>query len=222
MSTMPTAKLSQRFKELVNEAAVIDAAETWEDSEYSGRYQVIDNNRLIGWRVKVKNLLVSACGKESEHYRDFVSVEENRAYRNAVTELQQLDAVLKAARGDYDNGYLDTVRTLVQAEVFSDELDQARALPHSSYSTPAAVVAGVVLETKMREMCLSRGLDTGELDKMNADLSTAGVYSLVIQKRITALADVRNNAAHGHPDKFTYEDVSDMIAYIERFLTDYI
>lgn len=43
----------------------------------------------------------------------------------------------------------------------------------------------------------------GKLNKMNEDLAKAGVCSPLRQKRIAALADIRNSAAHGHADKFT-------------------
>jgi hypothetical protein len=54
----------------------------------------------------------------------------------------------------------------------------------------AAVIAGTVLETALRQLCL---------DRMNADLAKAGVYNSLMQKRITALAAIRNRAAHGKP-----------------------
>jgi hypothetical protein len=54
---------------------------------------------------------------------------------------------------------------------------------------------------------------------MNADLAKAGVYNSLVQKRITALAAVRNSAAHGNADEFTKEDVSAMIRDFERFVT---
>ena len=41
------------------------------------------------------------------------------------------------------------------------------------------------------------------------------------QKLITAMADIRNNAAHGDYDQFTKEDVHRMIEDIERFLLAY-
>lgn len=34
----------------------------------------------------------------------------------------------------------------------------------------------------------------------------------------TALADIRNNAAHGKPSEFTEDDVKSMIGDIESFL----
>jgi hypothetical protein len=53
---------------------------------------------------------------------------------------------------------------------------------------------------------------------MNAELAKAGRYNMLIQKQITAHADIRNNAAHGHPEKFTDEDVRGMIAWVENFV----
>jgi len=59
------------------------------------------------------------------------------------------------------------------------------------------------------------------LDVLNAALKNAEVYNILQQKKITALADVRNNAAHGNVDQFSKEDVIDMIRDIERFLLTY-
>lgn len=56
---------------------------------------------------------------------------------------------------------------------------------------------------------------------INDDLAKASVYNKLQQKQITALADIRNNAAHGNYDQFTREDVERMISDIERFLLNY-
>ena len=59
-----------------------------------------------------------------------------------------------------------------------------------------------------------------KLDTMNADLAKAGVYNLLKQKQITALADLRNKAAHGLGG-FTSKDVESMIQDVRRFMEDY-
>lgn len=59
------------------------------------------------------------------------------------------------------------------------------------------------------------------LTQLNDDLAKASVYNKLQQKQITALADIRNNAAHGNYDEFTKEDVERMINDIERFLLNY-
>lgn len=110
------------------------------------------------------------------------------------------------------------MRNLVQAELFESELEQARELLAGGYVTAAAVVAGVVLETTLRQMCRDADLPVAKLDKMNADLAKADRYNLLMQKRITALADIRNSAAHGNVGAFSRADVEDMITQIESFL----
>lgn len=99
-----------------------------------------------------------------------------------------------------ESAYLKSVRGLVQAEVFGSELDQARALRESGYIAAAAVVAGVVLETSLRSLCGAAEIAEGKLEKMNADLVKAGTYNVLAQKRVTALAAIRNSAAHGKND----------------------
>lgn len=84
------------------------------------------------------------------------------------------------------------------------------------------MVAGVVLETTLRELCERQSLAHGNLDRMNADLAKAGVYNKLAQKRITALADIRNAAAHGHADEFKAADVRDMIRDVERFVGEHL
>ena len=61
-----------------------------------------------------------------------------------------------------------------------------------------------------------------KLDRLNADLAKAGSYDKLVQKRITALADIRNNADHGHFDKFSTIDVEDMVKWVRNFSADHL
>ena len=103
--------------------------------------------------------------------------------------------------------------------MFESELEQAQELLKKDYKVAAAVVAGVVLETALRDLCQDNNIDIGNLNKMNQDLAKAEIYNKLQQKRITALADIRNNAAHEKPDEFSSDDVKGMIRDIESFLT---
>ena len=57
---------------------------------------------------------------------------------------------------------------------------------------------------------------------MNEDLVKAAVYNPNKKKRITALAGIRNSAAHGHSEEFEPSDVKAMIEEIERFLSEFL
>jgi hypothetical protein len=214
-----TSVLAVRFSELLQQLAAVEATKKHEASGYmSGDY--VDNNQLINWKTKAKNLLSMACGKDSIRYTEFVEFEKTDSYTTNYETLNRLKAVFLAAKEDYEGGYLNSVRNLVKAEVFGSELDQAKELFSAGYRAAAAVVAGVVLETTIRQMCADRSIAYGKLDKMNADLAKSGAYNLLVQKKLTALADIRNNAAHGHPEQFKDSDVSEMIVYVEDFVAE--
>jgi hypothetical protein len=217
-----TSLLAKRFGELVSQLESVEATKKYHQNEF-GAGDYVDNNLFLNWRVKARNLISKACGVESEHYKQFVQSEKgHQMMETNFSILNDLKAVFLAAKEDYEGGYLNSIRNLIQAEVFGTELDQATELLSAGYRSPAAVVAGVVLETTLRQLCTDAGITTGKLDKMNADLAKAGVYHLLVQKRITALADIRNNAAHGHPEKFKDTDVSDMISYVENFVAEHL
>ena len=57
---------------------------------------------------------------------------------------------------------------------------------------------------------------------MNADLVKAGAYNVLVQKKITALAAIRNSAAHGNTAEFTPSDVAAMLADVERLLEEWL
>jgi hypothetical protein len=212
-----TPLLTQRFTELGAQLGAVEATKRHERSGLiEGDY--VDNNQFLNWRVRARDLISKVCGKESEYYRDFERHE--KAYAGATNHgiLLKLKSIFFAAKDDYAKGYLTSIRNLVQAEVFDNELEQATELLNGSYKLPAAVVAGVVLETTLRQMCIDKGIVQGKLNKMNDDLARVGAYNSLVQKRITALAAIRNSAAHGKPDEFSEKDVADMISQVRNFV----
>lgn len=213
----------KRFGELLNQLEDLLASKSSRYDNFTEKHrEEIDSNEFIEWKVKTRNLLSKSCGKDSEHYIEFSETDVVGMYGTYLSTLKRLKAVFVAAKEDYEGGYMRTTRSLIQAEVFDSELEQAQELLRLGYKTPAAVVAGVVLETALRELCDQKEICHGKLDKMNADLFKSGKYNKLQQKRITALADIRNSAAHGKSNEFSETDVESMIQDIERFLTEHL
>lgn len=213
-----TKLFEKRFCELEAQILALEATKTMKNSEMMGPYPHIDSNVLLGWGVKAKSLLSNACGDKSHHMMAFIGAEKPVAYSNNFEALQRVKAVFLAAKEDYEGGYLNTVRNLVQAEVFGSELEQAGELLSTGYESAAAVIAGVVLETSLRNLCTEHGISPTSLNRMNDDLTKAGAYNSLQQKRIIAMAAIRNSAAHGKTDEFNTGDVKGMIDEVERFL----
>ncbi|PQO42042.1 DUF4145 domain-containing protein [Blastopirellula marina] len=129
-------------------------------------------------------------------------------------------AVFEAARDDYENGFLFDLKALVNAEVFSDELEQAEYFLQGNHRVPAAVVSGTVLEATLRALCDRNGIEKAtSVNRMNDDLTKAAVYNKMMHDQIQAWAKIRNSAAHGYPDEFNDIQVKLMIDGIRDFIT---
>jgi hypothetical protein len=53
---------------------------------------------------------------------------------------------------------------------------------------------------------------------MNDALRKQGFYGIVLKQRISALAAIRNKAAHGEWKEFGEKDVEQMIAQVQLFI----
>jgi hypothetical protein len=135
--------LTLRFSGLVSQLGEVETTKRQErDALREGIY--VDDDKFLNWKVKARNLLSQACGTDSEHYKYFEKYERPSAGTTNYKVMNKLKSVFLAAKEDYEGGYPNSIRNLVQAEVFDSELGQASELLSAGYKLPAAVVAGVV------------------------------------------------------------------------------
>jgi len=177
------------------------------------------------FRTEALNLVRRSCGEDSDHYSALKRLAESKNSANNSYYLAHCLGVVEAAQRDLDAGILFDLRALIAAELLGDFIEQAEALLAAGYHHPAASLAGAVLEDTLRELSLKHGLpipQSTKIDRLNADLARANVYDKLIQKRITVLADIRNNADHGHFARFSRQDVEDMVRWSRRFTAEYL
>ncbi len=172
------------------------------------------------WATRVESLLQSLFREESVHFKNFQKY--HAQFNGKLGAVQMCMGVFKAAKADFESGYLSKVESLISAEVIDDVLEQAQELLQAKYIGPACVIVGVALETTLKKLCDRNAIPHAKLDKMNADLAKIGVYNIGIQKQVTAWAHWRNDAAHGTWNTFTEQDISDIIKGVQRFITDYL
>jgi hypothetical protein len=178
----------------------------------------VDVQLATKWLVSSLNLLDAVFGADSAHH---ARLKPHATDYPKWPDAQQAMGVLLAAKDDIEAGALFSVRSLVEAELFDDFLEQAEELQAKGYYQPAAVVAGCVLEDGLRKLCQRATLPLPPkptLDSMNSALAKNGNYSKLTQKKITALADIRNNAAHGHWKAFDSTEVDVMIRDVRDFM----
>jgi len=213
--------INKKFELLLQEGQQILSDCGWGGSEYSSDYpNDIDYRRF---RTEAMNLVKRVCGEDSDHYQELMRMAKDKISSFNSYYFKDCYGVLQAAQHDFQGDYLFDLRSLVAAELLGDFINQAETLVKENYHVPAASLAGAVLEDALRKLCHKNSIpvpDKTNIDKLNVNLARAQVYNKLVQKRITALADIRNNADHGHFNKFSSNDVEDMVKWVGRFTAD--
>jgi hypothetical protein len=210
--------VKKNFERLVKEGREIISKCGWDGTNFS-RFPQFDE--YLRFRTEAMNLLRRSCGEDSDHYRELrrIAGEAGSFY------IIHCIGIVEAAQRDFDMGLLFDLRKLIAAELLGDFIDQAESLLAGGYFVPAASLAGAVLEDTLRKLCEKHAIpvpSSTKIDTLNNELARAGVYDKLIQKRITAIADIRNNADHGQFKKFKREDVEDMVKWVRGFAADFL
>ncbi|CAH1386370.1 hypothetical protein [Candidatus Nitrotoga sp. M5] len=170
------------------------------------------------WLTSSLNLIQRVFGESSVHYQ---SLKKHFKDYPKWPDIDQSYGVLLSAKDDFENGALFEVKKLIEADLFDEFLEQAEHLLEANYYQASAVIAGSVLEDGLRKLCVGSAItlpDKPKLDWMNAQLAKSGAYNKLTQKKITALADLRNSAAHGNWNEFESSDVISMIKDVRDFM----
>lgn len=144
---------------------------------------------------------------------------KNRGGIDNTPSTSALYGIVAALKRDVENDYLVQFSEIEHANLFADFVEMGDHLLAKGYKDPAAVLIGSVLESHLRQLTLKNGLPVADTDsagksvprkadRLNTELTKAGVYNLLAQKQITAWMDLRNKAAHGLYSDYTGQEVA--------------
>lgn len=191
------------------------------------------NTEAATWIARTGQLLQRLYGVESFHRRMFDKVVEKNDFTNMhsayYSHLNQVIGLLRSVEHELENELIFDFRRLLQADIFADFLEMAKYLLDEHYKDAAAVLIGGVLEDSLRELADANGIVTTNpkgkpltIEPLNAELTKAGAYDKLIQKQVTSWANLRNDAAHGHYDKYDQSRVQMMLLFVQKFTSDYL
>jgi hypothetical protein len=108
----------------------------------------VDSSKAAIFRTSGLSLLASLLGTDKPAYVDF-----DNDTRDARTRGRYREAlgVIVSVREQVEHGWLDDIRALLAADVFTDFMEMAKYLLAEGYDTPAAVLIGCTLEGHLRE-----------------------------------------------------------------------
>ena len=112
------------------------------------------------------------------------------------------------------------IKQLVQADLLDSEVESARELCKNGFLRAAGVVAGVVLESHLLQVCKNHSITIRKRNPTIADynesLKNGNVIDIPIWRFIQRLGDLRNLCGHKKEREPTDDDTSEMIDGVER------
>ena len=205
------------FRQWLSE--IIDHGDDIVEEEKTSPYIV---PKVIGWRVRAENFLIEVFGTKSDFYKDFRAVYEQDSALSYSFECGL--EIVRAIYRDLDQGRLTSLRSMIEAEMFSDFADMAEHILESGSYGPAAALMVGVLERGLRDIAAAHDVSAlgADLPGLNARIAQAGIYTKLRQKEVQYWIGIRNKAAHGEFSEFTDNDVRKMLDGVRDLLATHL
>ena len=137
----------------------------------------------------------------------------------AIPRFRQQVSIVKSIRERFGSSLFD-IRQLAQADLFDSELDAAKELADNKFTRAAGVLAGVVLERHLKEVCDNHGLTlrrkAPQISHLNDALKDAQVIDTPQWRSIQYLGDLRNLCAHDKESEPTLDQIKDLLAGVAK------
>ena len=206
--------------------SIIERGHDLLDRCFLNEYNVsrVDHAQMKSFRSLALSFILDMYGDRHPYYIEF-DEEVTDSYFDEVDLGVQ---IIQNIKSEIENGYLNSIKSIVSSEIFNDFLEMAEHLLENDYKDPAAVMIGSVLEEHLRQMCIKNQIPTTidkdgksfniKTNQLNIDLAKKGIYNKLEQKSVLANLDLRNKAAHGHYQEYDKVQVKAMLDFVKNFL----
>jgi len=212
-----TEQVAERVQGLIEEGRSVPLLP--EGQQYHAGPKRVSFELFGAWRARSLTYLRSLLGEDHTYVVAF-------AAEVATNELDQRDTgvgILTAVASDLEAGYLDDLRGLLAAEVFSDFLDMARHLVDEGYHVAAASLAGGVLEDALRTALARQGkVSSGNLQSYNQRAKEGKLYGPTVFTQVTVWIAIRDSADHGEFTNVDADAVKSMLGDLPNFLANHL
>lgn len=210
-------KVRRKFEELIK------TGEQLKVGNENGQVRSEEHGQeCIGWLASAHNIVHLVVSDPGNPYR--MSVDKiaciNRGY--CIQEsVGEITVILKSLMKDIEHGLLASIEAQTRATVFDDFLDHAKEYAKHKSKNEAGVIAGVVFEDAVRNICRNTGIEEmgKRLDSLIDELVKAGTLTQIKAKRAKVAAHVRTKATHAQWNEFELEDVNTTIQFTEELIT---
>lgn len=210
-------KILQRLAELIEQSKTLSVGN--EHGQCVQETQIAD---CSAWITAAQNAIHLVFASPTAPYRQKADRIAGRSHGYVIhTAVGELASVLRNMVIDANAGLLASVANQARAETFDDFLDHGDAYLKEGRKNEAGVIAGVVFEDTLRQICRNEGISEKglKLDGLISELTTRGELSGVKAKRARVAAHVRTKASHAQWDEYELEDVRATIEFARELIS---
>lgn len=172
------------------------------------------------WATSVLSLLQITFGESSPHFNNFSRLYNGFQYN--PSELDVANAILLAAKEDYEGGYFSKLESSILGGILGDFISLAKASLSEGYKDVAAVLACAALEDALKRIAVANSIDVQDkvMQDVIAALKAKGLVGGGQKALLAPMPKLRDYAMHANWDKLKQEDVSGIIGFVEKFLEE--
>jgi hypothetical protein len=168
--------------------------------------------------ITVENYTISdyLCGIGTK-VENWLGLELN--FDLVIFKFNQQLKIIESLRKKFESS-LFNIKTILQSDLFNNELDAAEELNNKGFLRAAGVLAGVVLESYLKQVCDEHGIKINKqkptISDFNDALKNAGIIDIPKWRHIQWLADIRHLCAHKKDREPTKSEVEELISNIRK------
>ena len=217
-------KILKRFDELIEKANVVEKSKYTDHIDWS--LYLVETDIFNEWAVSCLHLISQVFDAQSEHYESFKRGKELNHYPR-FQDFSICLGTLKAAKEDYEKGYIFNIRTLISAEIFEDFIEEAKELIEKSYIDVAAAFLRTIILKSFRKLCEKSNIElSGKagFEVMSVELVKKGVINESEKKIFAGYYSYVTDVQYGKigRDKIDITQLNEIISSIQRFNANYL
>jgi hypothetical protein len=208
--------IEEKIRHLVERSAPLT---TNSDLPRNGQHK----SEYDGWITEALNIIEVAVPKPNNAYRRSIDKLVERGF--LIQNVRSIGQILSALLQDIDAGLLGDLGNQIRAETFDDFLDHAEFYQKEGRKQEAGVIAGVVFEDTVRQICRDKCGITDKDQKLEDLINTLkgrGVITGQQSKQAKVGSHVRTKATHAQWDEFDLEGVAATIQITKIFLREHL
>ena len=184
-------------------------------AEFDSLYYGDENRNAITYLTyTIKDWLVGIRSPKNS-YGDKVFSDISYVYIRVKNQVDILESATKV----FESSLFD-IKQIVQADLFDSELDVARELLKNGFIRAAGAVAGVVLESHLKQVCENHQLSIKEtsISHYNEALKNKLFIEVPDWRFIQGLGDLRNLCGHKKDREPKKDEVAELIDGVDKII----